>query len=213
MKKPNLGMVPLFMAGDKESEYHMNELVKKTGIKLVVYCRGNQFEREEFKAGHCGVNHADPGGVIHHLSWQGKVQMVLYYGKEFLLNPAYINTSLWDTAKAYAATYLIPHDYVYLWHYLPWEEKNVVKILRNEYNWQLPSDNPATWRIDDASPAFYNYIYYQVQGFTEHDSLRSHQIREGHMTRKEAWKIVCEENKPRYEALQWYFETLKFGWK
>jgi glutamine---fructose-6-phosphate transaminase (isomerizing) len=209
MKKPDLGMVPLFMAGDKESEYHMNELIKKTGINLVVYCRGNQFEREEFKAGHCGVNHADPGGVIHHLAWQGKVQMAFYYGKQFLLNPSYLNLSLWDTAKAYTATYLIPHDYVYLWHYLPWEEKQVIKTLRDQYNWQSPADNPATWRIDDASPAFYNFIYYQVQGFTEHDSLRSHQIREGQMTRKEAWEIVCEENRPRYEALQWYFQTLK----
>lgn len=211
MKKPELGMVPLFMAGDKESEYHMNELVKKTGIKLVIYFRGNSFERDEFKTGHAGVSNADPGGVIHNLAITGKIKLALYYGGQFLSNPAYLNPSIWDTAKAYTATYLIPHDYLYLWHYLSWEEKKVISTLRKEYNWQSPDDNPATWRIDDASPAFYNYIYYQIQGFTEHDSLRSHQIREGELSRNEAWEIVCEENRPRYKALQWYFDVLKLN--
>jgi len=208
LKKPDLGMIPLFTAGDKQSEYYMNELSNKTGIKLIIYCRGNQFEIEEFKAGHSGVKNADPGGVIHDLSWKGKLQLLTYYGKQFISNPSYLNSSMIDTAGAYACTYLIPHNYTYLWHYLDWNESTIIKTLQQEYNWQKSYDSIATWRIDDGTPAFYNYIYYQVQGFTEHDSLRSHQIREGILSREEAWNLVKEENKPRYESLLWYFETL-----
>ena len=37
LRKPNLGMIPLFMAGDKQFYYYFNELMKQTGIKLVIY--------------------------------------------------------------------------------------------------------------------------------------------------------------------------------
>jgi hypothetical protein len=47
-----------------------------------------------------------------------------------------------------------------------------------------------------------------VQGFSEHDALRSNQIREGIMTRKQALDRVLEENKPRYESLKWYFDSI-----
>jgi glutamine---fructose-6-phosphate transaminase (isomerizing) len=209
IKKPDLGMVPLFMAGDKESEFHMNQLRKKTGIDLVLYCRGNQYEREEFKAGLCGVADADPGGVIHDLSLGGKIKMAQYYIRQFATNTSYINNSIVDTAWAYWCTYFLPHQYLYLYHYIPWNEQVIIATLKEECNWQSPNDNPATWRIDDASPAFYNYIYYQIQGFTEHDSLRSHQIRQGEIDREQALNIVYQENQPRYGALKWYFDAIK----
>lgn len=208
LNKPDPGIIPLFMAGDKEAEFHINQLARRLGIKLVIFLRGNNYEKEEFKAGLAGVKNADPGGVIHDLSLSGKLQLGKYYAQAFLKNPSLINSSLPDTIKGFASTYLIPHHYLYLWHYLPWKEDVVTSTIKEKYNWQSPTDNPSTWRIDDGSPAFYNYIYYHYQGFTENDSLRSHQIREGVLTRDEAWRRVCEENKPRYTDLQWYFESL-----
>ena len=47
--------------------------------------------------------------------------------------------------------------------------------------------------------SFYNYLYYIVLGFTEHDTFRSNQIREGQITREEALQMVKEDNKPRYQ--------------
>ena len=47
-----------------------------------------------------------------------------------------------------------------------------------------------------------------MQGFTEIDAFRSNQIREGDLTREEALKLVNDENKPRYEALKWYFDRV-----
>ena len=37
LRKPELGMIPLFMAGDKAFFYHANQLKKQTGIDLVIF--------------------------------------------------------------------------------------------------------------------------------------------------------------------------------
>lgn len=208
LKKPKLGMIPLLMQGDKTTEYYVDKIKKELGVKLVFFCRGNELEKEEFKSGYCGVKNADPGGVIHNYYWWNKLKLLTYYVKEFLLNPAYLNRSLWSSFLGYLVTFVIPHDYVYLWHYIPWDENKIVKTLKKEYGWEGDSETGITWRVDDGSPAFYNYVYCQVQGFTENDSFRSRQIREGVMTRDRALKIIKRENKPRYESLSWYFEKI-----
>lgn len=209
MKNPHLGMVPLFMQGDKQCEYYADQVMKKYDIPLMIYCRGNELEKDEFKTGHCGVRDADPGGVIHNLAFSNKAKLLGFYGLQYLKNPAYINESLFETAFGYFSTYIQPHDYAYLWHYLPWNEDTIVETLTSEYNWELSPDTPTSWRIGDGTPAFYNYIYYQVQGFTENDSLRARQVREGIITREKALELVRAENQPQYNNLKWYFDTLE----
>ena len=208
IKKPDLGMIPLFMQGDKQCEYYADKVMRDYNVPLMIYCRGNELEREEFKAGHCGVQDADPGGVIHDLSYKNKFKLLNYYGKQYLKNPSYINESFFETAFGYVSTYLQPHNYLYLWHYLEWNEKQIVETLTKDYDWELSNDTSTTWRIGDGTPAFYNYIYYQVQGFTENDSLRARQVREGIISRKRALSLVMQENKPQYRNLKWYFDTL-----
>lgn len=209
LAKPDIAMVPLFMAGDKQAEYYVEELKKKTGIKLVIYCRGNQLEDERFKFGYFGIFDGTPKGVIHNLSISGKTAMAAYVAKACLNNSRYLNSSMTDSLFAFASSYLMPHnDFLYLWHYIPWDEHTIVSTIKNVYGWESASDTVSTWRIDDGTPPFYNYIYYKVQGFTEHDGLRSNQIREGHLSRKEALRLVTLENKPRYESLKDYFDLI-----
>lgn len=208
LKRPKLGMIPLLMQGDKTTEYFIDKIKKELGVKLVFFCRGNELEKEEFKSGYCGVKNADPGGVIHNYYWLDKLKLLTYYAKEFLLNPAYLNRSLWSSFMGYLVTFVIRHDYIYLWHYIPWDENKIIKTLRQKYDWEGDNETGLTWRIDDGSPAFYNYVYCQIQGFTENDSFRSRQIREGIITRNEAIKLVMMENRPRYQSLKWYFDSI-----
>jgi len=175
----------------------------------MIYCRGNELEKEEFKTGHCGVREADPGGVIHDLAIKNKLKLLKYYGSEYLKNPSYINESFFQTAFGYFTTYWQPHDYIYLWHYLDWDEKTIEKTLTKEYNWEMSTETTTSWRIGDGTPPFYNYIYCQVQGFTENDSLRARQVREGIISRAEALDLVYSENQPQYGALAWYFDTIE----
>lgn len=208
LAKPDLGMVPILMQADKVTEYYVDVIKKELGVELVFFCRGNELEREEFKAGYCGIKNADPGGVIHNYALIDKLKLLRYYLWQFLINPAYWNSSLWSSMLGYLVTYVVPHNYIYLWHYIPWEENKIVRTLMDKYGWEDDGETGITWRIDDGSPAFYNYLYAQIQGFTENDSFRSRQIREGLLTREQALKIVQKENQPRYSGLKWYFDKI-----
>jgi hypothetical protein len=91
---------------------------------------------------------------------------------------------------------------------LDWDEKRVVSTIEKKFDWERESDTVATWRTDDGTAAFYNYIYLAVAGFTEFDTFRSHQIREGKLTREEALELAKEENKPRFKSIEWYAQTI-----
>ena len=94
-----------------------------------------------------------------------------------------------------------------------WDENLIEKTLIDEYNWELASDTSTTWRIGDGTAGFYNYIYYTIAGFSEHDTFRSNQVREGVITRSKALELVEEENKPRYENIAEYLEMLDLDFK
>ena len=47
-----------------------------------------------------------------------------------------------------------------------------------------------------------------MAGFTEHDTFRSNQIREGDLTRTEALLLINDENKPRYQNIKWYLDAV-----
>ena len=56
--------------------------------------------------------------------------------------------------------------------------------------------------------SFYNYIYYTVAGFSEIETFRSNQIREGLISREEAINLIYAENKPMYQSIKWYLEAI-----
>ncbi len=209
LKKPDLGLIPLFMAGDKQYFYYANKLMKQYGTSVLVMAE-NQLERAHFKHGFCGVKYKATDQPLYKLSLSDRMRIVYYYGKQYMINPAYINASLLDTVGAYISYYLIPHNYLYLFNYIRWNEEKIMSILRKEYDWELAIDTHSTWRIGDGTAAFYNYIYYVVAGFTEIDAFRSNQVREGMITREQALKLAKEENRPRFESIEWYAQTIGF---
>ena len=206
LRKPDMGIIPLFMAGDKQFYYFADRLQKQTGIDLLFFAM-NALEDTDFKTGFCGISRGKgydfPGA-------NSSLQMNLYYARAFLRNPGYLNTSLIDTIFGYYSYYLMPihKDYLTFFNYISWDEKVILEALINEYAWELATDTEATWRICDGTAPFYNYIYYTVAGFTECDTFRSNQIRAGMLTREEALALVNEENKPRYESMKWYCDTI-----
>ena len=115
-----------------------------------------------------------------------------------------------DTAQGFFYSFFQNHGaYISLFKYIEWDEKEIISTLIDEYDWELATDTTNTWRIGDGTAAFYNYIYYTVAGFTENDGLRSNQIREGVLTRERAIELLKEENKPRFDSLQWYADVIQ----
>lgn len=213
LKKPDLGIVPLFMAGDKQFFYYANKVGKDFGVKDVLMAT-NPFERTHFKTGFCGTKPevlklGEEKHALERLPAGGVLSMTGHYIKNFIGNPSYLNQSLIDTSLAAVSYYVTPHNYFRLFDYIPWEEDSINQTLLNTYNWEMAPDTDSTWRIGDGTAPFYNYIYYLVAGFTENDTLRSNQIREGMLERNQALNLIYKENRPRFQSMQWYFDAIK----
>jgi hypothetical protein len=208
LRRPSVGTVPLFMAGDKQFFYYASVLKKQMDLGIVLFSM-NPLERTDFKVGYCHINEINQKQEKHYsLSFYNQMRLSLYYGKEFLLNPAYFNSSLIDSFFAFFSYYGISKDYTTLYDYEKWEEEKINSVLIGQYDWEVAKDTQTTWRIGDGTASFYNYIYYTMGGFCENDTFRSNQIREGMISREEALQIIERDNQPRYESIQWYCETI-----
>ena len=208
LKKPELGMVPLFMAGDKAFFKIVNQLKKQTGIGLNLWC-ANPLENTDFKSGFCGVSPDFEKIRLDSLSLSRKLKLAQYYLSQFIINPSYVNVSLLDTWKAFVSYYFEPRqDFYFIFDHFIWNENEVNHTLLSEYEWETSPDSSSTWRIGDGTAPFYNYIYNTARGFTEFDTFRSNQIREGVISREAALELILDENRPREESLQWYLDTI-----
>ncbi len=208
LKRPELGMIPLFMAGDKHFFHFMNKIKEENDLKLNIWSM-NRLENTDFKSGFCGVKHSADKKRIDYLSTANKITMASYYLRNFIMNPDYINASIPDTFSSFYSYYAEPrNDYFELFDYIAWDEKTIEDTIINEYNWETAPDTKSTWRIGDGTAPFYNYIYLTVAGFSENDTFRSNQIREGMITREQGMELIMRDNAPRYESMKWYFDTI-----
>lgn len=208
LRKPRLGMIPLFMAGDKFFFYYTDQVKRQTGIRLNIWGI-NPLENTDFKVGFLGVPPDHRKKRIYSLSAKRQARLLMSIGKVVAENPSYLNRSVWDTLGSFVSRSVIPHrDYYHLYDYFRWDEEEIDKLVLEEYRWETAIDTRTTWRIGDGTAAFYNYIYFTVAGFSEYDTFRSNQIREGMLTREKGLQLVMEENRPRYPSIKWYTDIL-----
>jgi len=207
LKSPHLGMISILTAGDKHFFRYVETIKQQTQISLNLWGI-NPLEVTHFKAGFLGVppdfeeNRVYRSGAMKQLRYQ-----MLRFGA-MLRSPGYFNDSLWDTLSGeYFRSIASKTDFFHVFDYWTWEE-NAVNDCLAQYDWELAPDTSTTWRIGDGTAAFYNYIYFTVAGFTEHDTFRSNQIREGQMSREEALALVDDENRPRYPNIKWYLDAV-----
>lgn len=213
LKSPHLGMMAMLTAGDKHFFRYVEKVKQQTGINLNLW-GVNPLEVTHFKTGFLGI---PPDFEEKRVYSQGVMKQLRYHSKRFramLESPGYFNSSLLDTLSGeYYRSFTDKKDYYHIFDYWKWDEENVNDCLLNEYEWEKAIDTPTTWRIGDGTAAFYNYVYYTVAGFTEHDTFRSNQIREGQITREKALELLDEENKPRYQNIRWYLDTLNLDFE
>ena len=208
LKSPHLGMMAMLTAGDKHFFRHVETVKKQTGINLNLW-GVNPLEVTHFKTGFLGI---EPDFEEKRVYSNGAMKQFRYHAKRFMAmteSLGYFNSSLWDTLSGeYYRSFTEKHDYYHLFDYWRWDENLVNETLLGEYDWEKAIDTSTTWRIGDGTAAFYNYVYYTVAGFSEHDTFRSNQIREGQISREQALKLLEDENRPRYPNIRWYLDTL-----
>jgi len=208
LKNPILGMVPLFMAGDKYFYYYTSRVARQTGIKLNIWGI-NPLENTDFKVGFLGVPPDFEKKHIYSLSLMRKARLFGNAFRALVRNPAYVNRSIFDSFGGFLSRSVMPHtDYFHLYDFRKWDEEKIEEILFGTYGWERAVDTQTTWRIGDGTAAFYNYIYCTVAGFSEHDTFRSNQIREGQLTREEGLVLAQRDNEPRYPTIKWYLSII-----
>jgi len=208
IKSPHLGMLSVLTAGDKHFFRHIETIKKQTGITLNLWGI-NPLEVTHFKSGFLGV---PPDFAEEKVYSHGAMKQLRYQKLRFgamLQSPGYFNRSIPDTLLGeYYRSFTEKTDYFHVFDYWRWDERQIEHTLDTEYDWEHAPDTTTTWRIGDGTAAFYNYAYYTIAGFTEHDTFRSNQVREGDLTREEAMVLIEEENAPRYPNLKWYLDVV-----
>ena len=208
LKSPHLGMLSVLTAGDKHFFRHIETLKRQTGVSLNLWGI-NPLEVTHFKSGFLGV---PPDFAEERVYSHGAMKQLRYQSlrlKAMFQSPGYFNRSIPDTLLGeYYRSFTEKTDYFHIFDYWRWDEKLIEETLDSEYDWERAPDTQTTWRIGDGTAAFYNYAYYTIAGFTEHDTFRSNQIREGDITRDEALRLVEEENTPRSPNLKWYLDVV-----
>ena len=208
LHKPHLGIVPLFMAGDKAFISNANKIKKELSTELEIFAF-NLFEKAQFKEEFTGFKmwNSNTGNLYgEQLKNSSQLKLIFFYGLQFLKNTKYINSSILDSLQGFFNYYHSNVNILQFFEYLDWDEKIINDTLIEEYGWQTATDTPSTWRIGDGTSSFYNLIYFLFAGFTEHDVLRSTLIRQKKISRDEALSLVSVENKFRYPTLDWYFK-------
>lgn len=207
LKAPDLGMINILMAGDKHFFRHVETVKKQTGISLNLW-GVNSLETTHFKTGFLNVPPDFEEDKVYSSGAMKQLRYQYLRFKAMSRSPGYFNSSLWDTLSGeYYRSLHKKTDYFHVFDYWTWEEPLVDQCLAM-YDWEKAPDTATTWRIGDGTAAFYNYVYHTVAGFTEHDTFRSNQIREGQMTRQEAIVLIEDENRPRYANIKWYLDAV-----
>jgi len=213
LKKPHLGMLPIIQAGDKGFIDYGRILSKQMGLKLVIHFTGYQLEQREFFLGFAGINQELRNNQrMVSYSTINKLKMFTFYSSQFLLNPNYINSSLFDNFNGFLASFVRKENFLHFFNYINWNEEEIKKILKEIYDWETDiSYGKNQWRMGDGQTAFNNYIYYTVAGFSEYDNFRSNQIRENLISRSEAEKLALEDNRFKYDTLKSFSEIIGFN--
>ena len=213
LNRPHLGMLPIIQAGDKGFYDYGRKLSKELNLKLVVHCTGYQLEQREFFLGFAGISQKLKNNQrMYSYNLFNKFKMLYWYSLQFFLNPKYINSALIDNFNGFLASFIRKDDFLHLYNYESWNEKEMTKTLNDEYNWTDDiSYGKNQWRMGDGQTAFNNFVYYSLAGFSEYDNFRSNQIREGLISREEAVELCKEDNKIKYDTLKNFSEVIGFN--
>jgi hypothetical protein len=202
LHKPHIGMLPIIMAGDKVWQSKLRETAKLKNNSAILQFQ-SPFEATFFKHGFAGVKPDFP--KMRTLS---KIKLFLFYFYCLITNYKYWNKSLLDSLRGFFSFYFRKKAFLYPFKYYKFDEDVIETELSNNYNWEFDDTTGTSWRIGDGTAPFYNYIYWLHAGFTENDSFRSYQVREGIITRNEALDLLKSENIPRFTRLKEYLETI-----
>lgn len=210
-KNPTPAMVPSICIGCKIIWPTMLNIARRNKIRCIVN-GGNPFEYTSFKKDLLGVSHGASLKSTYLANVKGlakeAIKNLSYLKPEFL--PMVIKGYLFGNPYAPGSRLLDGNiTYVDYFHYVPWEEKKVLKRIQQELEWDFPHHLHSTWRFDCQIAHLKDHIYLKTLGITEKDDFYSKMVREGQISRQEALERTKRENALPMDILRNLFDQLE----
>jgi len=181
LHKPSAAMVPVICVGCKIIWPRIMAIARRHHIPCIV-SGGNPYEYTAFKKSLLGVS---PGaGLTSTYLWN-----VFQLGREAFGNLSYLKPA-------------------YLFHFIPWDEEEVLTRIESEIDWRPPPGSLSTWRFDCHLSHLKDLMYLITLGVTEKDDFYSRLVRDGKMSRWEALTRVEKENRIDWTAIEGIFRQL-----
>jgi hypothetical protein len=210
LRRPSAAMVPVICIGCKIIWPKILSIARKHRIGCIV-SGGNPYEYTSFKKILLGVR-SDAGLADTYLG------NIFRLGQEALNNLPYLKPAhLPYTLKGY----LFSNPYalgsrlrgrrlqkVDLFHFILWDEDEVLSRIESEIGWRPPPKSHSTWRFDCRLSHLKDLMYLKTLGMTEKDDFYSQLVRDGRMSREEALTRVERENKIDWSAIGGIFRQL-----
>ncbi|MEN6554387.1 MAG: hypothetical protein ABFC34_16060 [Methanobacterium sp.] len=204
IRKPSPAMVPMMCVACKNMWWDTIKIAKKNDIKCII-SGGNPLEESSFKKELLNVSR-DSSYDSHFTS------TIKGIFSEILRNTSYINLRqlhimIWG--YLFGNQYSIgPKIYAHniervdLFHYIPWNEDEILSRIKSELNWDYPHHLESTWRFDCQIGHLKDLLYIKTIGLTEKDEFYSRMIRENMITRDEALERLKIENKLHFDEVE-----------
>lgn len=210
LRRPDVGTIPILMAGDKPYFRFAGKVSHERG-DLPAVMADHPLETTGFKSMLAGARPSrnETGGVSYRLNKVSLARMIGSYGLHAVRSPGLFPSLFAEGAVGFVDYYVRHHTFVRPFSYIQWDEPTLETTLRGTYGWSAGEDRSSTsWRMGDGTAPFYNLMYLLALGMTEHDALRSNQVRARLITREEALERVTGDNRVNPLGLASYFATV-----
>jgi hypothetical protein len=212
LKKTDPAMVPMVCISCKLIWKDILSIARRYKIRLIV-SGGNLYEATAFKRILLGgTQNQSMNAYYSRYIWGLTGRTIANFR---FLRPQ----TLWPTIQGYL--YSNPYspmvrlrgrdiEKLDLFHYLPWDEHEVVGRIQTELGWQYPSGNQSSWRFDCQIGHLKDYLYLKTLGMTEKDDFYSKLIREDKISREGALQRIEKENRINYEEINRLLKAINF---
>ncbi|UCG92031.1 MAG: ATPase [candidate division WOR-3 bacterium] len=214
-KNPSPAMVPMMCIGCKIIWKNILQIAKRYDISLIIN-GGNPYEYTSFKKELLNVSReADlKSTYLKNLTGLVKESLknYLYLMPQYLpvLFKGYLFSNQYSIGSRLYSRNIERID---LFHFIRWDEKDIVSRITKELKWDYPRKLKSTWRFDCKIGHLKDYMYIKTLGMTEKDDFYAKMVREGLMTREETLSRLERENEIHLDIIKEIFTQLGLSTK
>lgn len=201
--RPSPGMVPMICVACKNFYIRLIGIARKHNVHTIV-AGGNPLEHAPFKMVTLGITKKTSPEMEFIRSLEGIVG-------EVMRNPAYLHPPFFPyLIKGYLfgdpfciGSRLLGRNMnlIDLFHYIPWDETELVSRIVNEAGWRYPERLDSPKRFDCRVGHLKDYMYMTTMGLTEKDDFYSQLVRQGALSRDDALERLAVENNLHMEEV------------